>query len=111
MLCYVYPKLRKDSSITSQEIANYISVELAVALSVDILLADDSMESLVPGDSLDLKGYHNKTTHKTLQWILKLSFKENDCPFGIVNHIDRQITRSYTCIEKFILVISRIATT
>ena len=30
-----YLKFRKDPSITSQEIANYISVALAVALSVD----------------------------------------------------------------------------
>ena len=29
-----YLKFRKDPSITSQEIANYISVALAVALSV-----------------------------------------------------------------------------
>ena len=32
-----YLKFRKDPSITSQEIANYISVALAVALSVYIL--------------------------------------------------------------------------
>ena len=30
-----YLKFRKDPSITSQEIANYISVALAVALSVE----------------------------------------------------------------------------
>ena len=30
-----YLKFRKDPSITSQEIANYISVALAAALSVD----------------------------------------------------------------------------
>ena len=34
VLIYVYPKFQKDLSITSQEIANYISVALAVALSV-----------------------------------------------------------------------------
>ena len=34
VLMYDYLKLRKDPSITSQEIANYISVALAVALSV-----------------------------------------------------------------------------
>ena len=34
VLIYDYLKLRKDPSITSQEIANYISVALAVALSV-----------------------------------------------------------------------------
>ena len=37
VLIYVYLKFRKDPSITSQEIANYISVTLAVALSVDCL--------------------------------------------------------------------------
>ena len=34
VLIYNYLKFRKDPSITSQEIANYISVALAVALSV-----------------------------------------------------------------------------
>ena len=34
VLIYDYLKFRKDPSITSQEIANYISVALAVALSV-----------------------------------------------------------------------------
>ena len=34
VLFYVYPKFRKHSSITSQEIANYISNALSVALSV-----------------------------------------------------------------------------
>ena len=34
VLIYDYPKFRKNPSITSQEIANYISVALAVALSV-----------------------------------------------------------------------------
>ena len=34
MLIYDYLKFRKDMSITSQEIANYIGVALAVALSV-----------------------------------------------------------------------------
>ena len=34
VLIYDYLKLRNDPSITSQEIANYISVALAVALSV-----------------------------------------------------------------------------
>ena len=34
VLFYVQPKSGKDSSITSNEIANYISVALAVALSV-----------------------------------------------------------------------------
>ena len=34
MSIYNYLKLRTDPSITSQEIANYISVALAVALSV-----------------------------------------------------------------------------
>ena len=34
MLIYDYQKFRKDPSITSQEIANYISVALAVALSI-----------------------------------------------------------------------------
>ena len=34
VLIYDYQKFRKDPSITSQEIANYISVALAVALSV-----------------------------------------------------------------------------
>ena len=36
VLVYDYLKCRKYSSIISQEIANYISVALAVALSVDI---------------------------------------------------------------------------
>ena len=35
VLIYNYLKFRKDPSITSQEIANYLSVALAVALSVD----------------------------------------------------------------------------
>ena len=35
MLNDTYLKFRKDPSITSQEIANYISVALAVALSVE----------------------------------------------------------------------------
>ena len=35
VLMYNYLEFRKDPSITSQEIANYISVALAVALSVD----------------------------------------------------------------------------
>ena len=35
MLIDDYLKFRKDPSITSQEIANYISVVLAVALSVE----------------------------------------------------------------------------
>ena len=35
VLIYDHLKFRKDLSITSQEIANYISVVLAVALSVD----------------------------------------------------------------------------
>ena len=34
VLIYDYIKFRKDPSITSQEIANYISVMFAVALSV-----------------------------------------------------------------------------
>ena len=34
VLIYDYLKFRKDSSINSQKIANYISVALAVALSV-----------------------------------------------------------------------------
>ena len=34
VLKYDYLKFRKDPSVTSQEIANYISVALAVALSV-----------------------------------------------------------------------------
>ena len=34
VLIYDYLKFRKDPSITSQEIANYISVVLAVAMSV-----------------------------------------------------------------------------
>ena len=34
VLIYVNPKFRKDPSITSQEIADYINVALAVALSV-----------------------------------------------------------------------------
>ena len=34
VLIYDYLKFRTDPSITSQEIANYISVALAVALSV-----------------------------------------------------------------------------
>ena len=33
VLIYDYLKFRKDPSITSQEIANYLSVALAVALS------------------------------------------------------------------------------
>ena len=33
-----YLKFRKDPSITSQEIANYISVALAVALSVCLFI-------------------------------------------------------------------------
>ena len=33
VLIYVYLKFRKDPSITSQEIVNYIRVALAVALS------------------------------------------------------------------------------
>ena len=37
VLIYDYLKFRKDPSITSQEIANYISVALAVALSVCIV--------------------------------------------------------------------------
>ena len=37
VLIYVCPKFRKDPSITSQAIANYISVELAVALSVVLI--------------------------------------------------------------------------
>ena len=36
VLIYDYLKFRKDPFITSQEIANYISVALAVALSVDM---------------------------------------------------------------------------
>ena len=36
VLIYDYLKFRKNPSITSQEIANYISVALAVALSVDL---------------------------------------------------------------------------
>ena len=35
VLIYDYLKFRKDPSITSQEIANYLSVALAVALSVE----------------------------------------------------------------------------
>ena len=35
VLIYDYLKFRKDPSIPSQEIANYLSVALAVALSVD----------------------------------------------------------------------------
>ena len=38
VLMYNYLDFRKDPSITSQEIANYISVALAVALSVHVLL-------------------------------------------------------------------------
>ena len=34
VLIYDYLKFRKDLSITSQEIANYLSVALALALSV-----------------------------------------------------------------------------
>ena len=34
VLMYVYPKFERDPSSTSQVIANYISVELAVALSI-----------------------------------------------------------------------------
>ena len=37
VLIYDYLKFRKDPSITSQEIANYISVALAVALSVYLI--------------------------------------------------------------------------
>ena len=37
VLIYDYLKFRKDLSITSEEIANYISVALAVALSVVII--------------------------------------------------------------------------
>ena len=37
MLIYDYLEFRKDPSLTSQEIANYISVALAVALSVLLL--------------------------------------------------------------------------
>ena len=36
VLIYDYLKFRKDPSITSQEISNYISVALALALSVCI---------------------------------------------------------------------------
>ena len=36
VLIYDYLKFRKDPSITSQDIANYISVALAVALSVEL---------------------------------------------------------------------------
>ena len=36
VLFNIYPKFRKDSSITSQAIANYIGVALAVTLSVDV---------------------------------------------------------------------------
>ena len=35
VLIYEYLKFRKDLSIASQEIANYLSVALAVALSVE----------------------------------------------------------------------------
>ena len=34
VLIYDYPKFRKDPFITVQEIANFVSVALAVALSV-----------------------------------------------------------------------------
>ena len=37
VLIYVYTKFRKDPSITSQAIANYLSVALAVALSVVLI--------------------------------------------------------------------------
>ena len=37
VLIYDYQKFRKDPSITSQDIANYISVVLAVAVSVYIM--------------------------------------------------------------------------
>ena len=36
VLIYDYLKFRKESSFTSQEITNYISVALAVALSVHV---------------------------------------------------------------------------
>ena len=34
VLIYVYPKFRKDTFIISQDLVNYISIALAVALSV-----------------------------------------------------------------------------
>ena len=40
-----YLKFRKDPSITSQEIANYISVALAVALSVFTRMATENFHS------------------------------------------------------------------
>ena len=42
-----YLKFRKDPSITSQEIVNYISVALAVALSVHKLGIDEWLVHLV----------------------------------------------------------------
>ena len=38
-----YLKFRKDPSITSQEIANYIYVALAVALSVDAVKMNSNL--------------------------------------------------------------------
>ena len=45
-----YLKFRKDPSITSQEITNYITVALAVALSVGVLLITriDTFLSTIP---------------------------------------------------------------
>ena len=51
MLIYDYLKFRNDPFITSEEIANYISVALAVALSVDStvpLLSKSKISSLLP---------------------------------------------------------------
>ena len=43
VLIYDYLKFRKDLSFTSQEIANYISVALAVALSVYRVHVNDNV--------------------------------------------------------------------
>ena len=45
VLIYDYLKFRKDLSITSQEIANYLSVALAVALSVCVCLFGQTIMS------------------------------------------------------------------
>ena len=44
VLIYDYLKFRKDPSIISQEISNYISVALAVALSVEFYFTEMFIE-------------------------------------------------------------------
>ena len=47
MLIYDYLKFRKDPSITSQEVANYISFALAVALSVNLRKSLENLTSMI----------------------------------------------------------------